>query len=54
MSKHTSLPNNTNFALKVLTEHYDSISENFSEFFPQLIAHVKKNHRVNLPYDSES
>mgnify|MGYP006281894119 CR=1 FL=1 len=54
MSKYTSLPNETGYAMKVLSDHYDYFSDNFFDFFPKLIEHVKKYHGIDLNYPLRS
>jgi len=56
MSKRTSLPNETRFAIKMLKRNYYSLQEDFMEFFPELIAYVEKDfdiqisHRITFPF----
>jgi acyl carrier protein phosphodiesterase len=42
MSKGTSLPNETEFALFILKKHYKEIKHDFFVYFPQLIDYVEK------------
>ena len=42
MAEHTSLPDNDDYAISILTHYYKTIYENFLNFFPQLIEYVKK------------
>jgi acyl carrier protein phosphodiesterase len=56
MSKRTSLPAETRFAMKMLKRNYYSLQEDFMEFFPELIAYVEKDfdiqisHRITIPF----
>ena len=56
MSKRTSLPAETRFAMKMLKRNYYSLQEDFMEFFPDLIAYVEKDfeieisHRITIPF----
>ena len=50
MAQHTSLPNETDYAMNILYDYYDLCNNNFFEFFPMLIEHVKKNHGIDLRY----
>lgn len=43
MSKRTSLPDHTEFAIQVLNEEYDFIDEEFLAYFPKLMEYVNKN-----------
>lgn len=56
MSRITSLPNETRFAIKELKKNYGPLQDDFLEFFPQLIDYVENefgieiSHRITLPY----
>ena len=56
LSKHSSLPNETRFAVRALKKNYNSLQEDFMEFFPQLIDYVEKefgiqlSHRITIPF----
>jgi len=56
LSKHSSLPNETRFAIRALKKNYNSLQEDFMEFFPQLIEYVEKefniqlSHRITIPF----
>jgi acyl carrier protein phosphodiesterase len=56
MSKRTSLPNETRYAVKALKKNYYSLQDDFMEFFPQLIDYVEKDfgihisHRITIPF----
>ena len=49
MSKRTSLPDKTSFAIEVLLENYTLLEEHFLEFFPQLIEAVSKQFDIDFP-----
>jgi len=46
MSKHTSLPDHTNAAIQILHDQYDGIREEFFEYFPQLVEHVREKFEI--------
>lgn len=48
MSKRTSLPDYTDFAIETLLKEYSSFEEHFLEFFPELIIEVRDNYNINL------
>lgn len=48
MSRTTSLPNETNFAMKSIILNYDQIGEEFNIYFPQLINFIEKSFKVEL------
>jgi acyl carrier protein phosphodiesterase len=56
LSRNTTLPNETRFAIRALKKNYYSLQEDFLEFFPQLIDYVEKDfgieisHRITMPY----
>lgn len=56
MSKRTSLPHETKYAIKTLEKNYYSLSDDFMEFFPQLIQFVENDfgiqlsQRITLPF----
>jgi len=56
LSKHSSLPNQTRFAIRALKKDYYSLQDDFMEFFPQLIDYVEKefgiqlSHRITIPF----
>ena len=41
MAKHTSLPAETELALKILEDEYEFFNEAFNNFFPQIILHIE-------------
>jgi acyl carrier protein phosphodiesterase len=56
MSKRTSLPAETRYAMKMLKRNYYTLHDDFMEFFPELIAYVEKDfgieisHRIKIPF----
>ncbi|WP_372754262.1 ACP phosphodiesterase [Labilibaculum sp.] len=48
MSRHTSLPDQTDFAISTLHNEYDAFEEEFTYFMKDLIDYVDKNHRINV------
>jgi len=56
LSKRTSLPHETRYAIKTLKKNYYSLSDDFMEFFPQLIEYVENDfgiqlsQRITLPF----
>ncbi len=56
LSKRTTLPNETRFAIRALKKNYYSIQDDFMEFCPQLIDYVEKNfgieisHNIKIPF----
>ena len=56
LSKHSSLPKETRFAIRALKKNYNSLQDDFMEFFPQLIDYVEKefgiqlSHRITIPF----
>lgn len=56
LSKRTSLPPESKYAIKTFNKNYYSLEEDFMEFFPQLIEYVEKDfgiplaHRITLPF----
>ena len=56
LSKKSSLPNETGFAMKALKKNYYSLQDDFMEFFPQLIDYVENDfgieisHRITIPF----
>ncbi len=48
MSKHTSLPDHTRFAIEILLEHYSLFEDHFMEFFPQIIAEIEKRFEISV------
>lgn len=56
MSRRTSLPNESRYAIKTFKKNYYSLDDDFMEFFPQLIEFVEKefgiqlSHRLTIPF----
>ena len=56
LSRTTSLPNETRFAIRELKKNYGALEDDFLEFFPQLIDYVESefgieiSHRITLPF----
>jgi acyl carrier protein phosphodiesterase len=56
LSKRSSLPSETRFAIKSLKKNYYSLQDDFMEFFPQLIDYVENDfgieisHRITMPF----
>jgi acyl carrier protein phosphodiesterase len=56
LSKRSSLPNETRFAMKALKKNYFTLQDDFMEFFPQLIEYVESefgieiSHRITMPF----
>lgn len=56
MSKRTSLPAETRYAMKMLKRNYYPLHDDFMEFFPQLIEYVEKDfgieisHGIRIPF----
>ncbi|MBS0010213.1 MAG: DUF479 domain-containing protein [Bacteroidales bacterium] len=48
MSKRTSLPSESKYAIKTLKKNYYSLGEDFMEFFPQLIEYVETDYGIPL------
>ncbi len=48
MQRRTSLPSASEFAMQVIADNYDSLQENFIEFFPQIIGYVEKKFDVTI------
>ena len=41
MVSHTSLPSETEFAMKILEDEYDFFNKSFNQFFPEMIRFVE-------------
>jgi acyl carrier protein phosphodiesterase len=48
MSRRTSLPDETEFAINLLRKDYDNINQEFQEYFPQLVRYVEEFHSVRI------
>ncbi len=51
MSSRTTLPEETDFAIKVLREEYDQFAAEFAAFFPSLISYVTKSFGIELNHE---
>ncbi len=50
MSIHTSLPDETEFAMEVLYKKYNHFNEDFNEFFQEIIKAIREEFGIKLPY----
>jgi acyl carrier protein phosphodiesterase len=56
LSRRTSLPLETRYAIKTLKKNYYSLGDDFMEFFPQLIDYVENDfdiqisHNITIPF----
>ncbi|MDD4150896.1 MAG: ACP phosphodiesterase [Bacteroidales bacterium] len=48
MSKHTSLPNESTYAIKVLEDNYSSYNDEFMIFFNEIIDYVSSTNSIRL------
>ncbi len=48
MSRRTSLPDKTDFAMQVLQDNYSDLEELFKSFFPELLLFVEENFEVEI------
>lgn len=48
LSKRTSLPSESKYAVKILKKNYYGLGEDFMEFFPQLIEYVENDFGIPL------
>lgn len=48
MSRYTSLPDHTAFAMKMFKEHYDYLDLNFHNFMHEIIEFVETNHEIRI------
>ncbi len=48
MTKRTSLPNETTFAISELRNNYHIFRNEFFEYFPQLVAYVEEKHSISI------
>jgi acyl carrier protein phosphodiesterase len=51
MSSRTTLPEETEFAIRVLREDYDKFESEFAAFFPSLISYVSKSFGIMLDHE---
>lgn len=54
MTKHTSLPDQTNAAMECMDRYYDDLNEEFQAFFKDMIQLVQTEHQVKLPVPDDS
>lgn len=54
MSIHTSLPDETLFAMDILYKKYNEFNEEFNSFFKELIEKITKIFEIKLPYPLDS
>lgn len=52
MSRHTSLPDESRFAMRVIRNHYEDFRNEFNFFFPDIIEYVGAAFDVELDYKS--
>ena len=56
LSRRSTLPNETRYAIRTVKKNYSSLQEDFMEFFPELIDYVEKDfgieisHRIKIPF----
>ena len=50
MSNYTSLPKETDFAIKILKEYYQEFKAEFEVFFKDLMVYVSHNYEVSFPF----
>lgn len=56
LSRNTTLPGETRFAMRELKKNYYSLQDDFMEFFPELIDYVENDfgieisHRIRIPF----
>jgi len=48
MAKRTSLPNQSQFAIQVLTDYYSDFEEEFHAFMPDIINHISQTHHISV------
>lgn len=46
MVHHTSLPDKTVYAIKILIKYYDEFSDEFYQYFPQLMKHIENKFQI--------
>jgi acyl carrier protein phosphodiesterase len=51
MSSRTSLPEETDFAIRVLSDEYSKFESEFSAFFPSLISYVSRSFGIKLNHE---
>ena len=56
LSRRSTLPKETRYAVRTVKKNYSSLQEDFMEFFPELIDYVEKDfgieisHRIKIPF----
>lgn len=56
LSKRSTLPSETGFAIRELKKNYSALEDDFMEFFPDIIAYIEKDfgielsQRITLPF----
>ncbi len=50
MSIHTSLPDETEFAMETLHDKYALFNKDFNQFFPEMIQAIGEEFKIKLPY----
>ena len=52
MAQRTSLPAETEFAIKILTDEYQFFNKSFNQFFPEIINFVEKkgDYTIERPF----
>jgi hypothetical protein len=55
MVQHTSLPAETEFAIKILEDEYQFFNHTFNQFFPEIIRFVETygNFKIDRPFLGE-
>lgn len=48
MTRNTSLPDHTRFAIETLVGNYDRFDDHFLEFFPQIITEIEKKFHISV------
>jgi acyl carrier protein phosphodiesterase len=51
MSSRTTLPEETDYAIRVLRDDYEKFESEFSAFFPSLISYVSNSFGVTLDHE---
>jgi acyl carrier protein phosphodiesterase len=51
MSSRTTLPEETEYAIKVLRQEYEKFETEFSSFFPSIISFVSKSFGIMLDHE---
>ncbi|MFP4023459.1 MAG: ACP phosphodiesterase [Thiohalospira sp.] len=48
MAKYTSLPDHSEYAIKILNENYSFLKNNFFSFFKEIIYYIETAHNIDL------